>query len=266
MRIRRRGIGAVVGVLALGLVASACSSGGSGAASGGPSAPGMDVGTQLNGAIATNVMTMPLVDSNGRATSLAAFKGKVLVINDTMTLCQETCPLDTANMVATARAVEKAGLGDKVEFLSISFDPQRDTVPQIAAYRELYAPAPANWAVLTGDAKTLQAFWKYFGVYYERVPEGTPPTKNWRTGQTLTYDLDHADNVFFVDKSGNERFLLDGAAYVKSGTTVPKTLYAFLSADGHQHLTNPDQGSWTVSQSLGVVSWLAGIEITDTSG
>jgi protein SCO1/2 len=97
------------------------------------------------------------------------------------------------------------------------------------------------------------------------VAEGTPPAKNWRTGQTLTYDLDHANEVFFVDASGNERFLLDGAAYVKPGTTVPKALVQFLSSDGHQQLTNPDAGSWTVPQALGVVSWLAGTEISGAS-
>jgi protein SCO1/2 len=226
----------------------------------------MSVGTQLDGAIASNILKLPLVDSTGKPTSLAAFHGKVLVINDTMTLCQETCPLDTANLVATARAVEKAGLGDKVEFLSITFDPQRDTVPQLAAYRALYAPAPADWALLTGDATTIAALWKYLGVYYQRVPEGTPPAKNWRTGQTLTYDLNHADEVFFADPSGNERFLLDGAAYVKPGTTVPKTLYEFLSADGHQHLTNPEDGSWTVAQALSVVSWLSATRIAGTTG
>ena len=57
------------------------------------------------------------------------------MISDVMTLCQESCPLDTANVVAAARPVERAGLDSKVVFLSITIDPGRDTVAQLAAYR-----------------------------------------------------------------------------------------------------------------------------------
>ena len=85
-----------------------------------------------------------------------------------MTLCQETCPLDTANLVAAADAAQAAGLGDKIAFLSVTIDPARDTVAQLAAYRKLYTPAPADWIVATGSAGQLSVFWNDLGVFIQK--------------------------------------------------------------------------------------------------
>lgn len=245
----RRG---AVALAALALLVSGCASSGPTVA-----APSKAVGTQLDAAVPPDVARLPLVDQNGRPTDLNAFRGKVIVVSDTMTLCQETCPLDTADLVQTARAVDEAHLGTEVEFLTITIDPVRDTPVQLAAYRRQYAPTPANWQTLTGTPANVAALWKYFGVYAKKVPEGSPPSKNWRTGQPLTYDLDHTDGVFFFDARGHERFLLDGAGYVAPGTPLPATMRAYLDAQGVKNLKDPDPGTtWTVPQALGTVGWL----------
>ena len=166
-------------------------------------------------------------------------------------------PLDTANLVQTARAVDKAHLGGKVEFLSITVDPARDTTAQLAAYRRLYAPPPVNWKVLTGRPTDLAKLWKYLGVYHHKVAtDARPLPTNWRTGKPLTYDVEHSDLVFFLDANGRERFALDGPGHVPAGVRLPKTMYSFLDADGHRRLTHPDPNSWTIPQALQALSWL----------
>jgi cytochrome oxidase Cu insertion factor (SCO1/SenC/PrrC family) len=95
-----------------------------------------------------------LVDQSGASRTLGSLHGKVLVISDAMTLCQETGPLHTANLVATARAVTAAGLADRVQFATITIDPQRDTPARLAAYRDQFAPPPADWTLLTGSPDT----------------------------------------------------------------------------------------------------------------
>jgi protein SCO1/2 len=207
-----------------------------------------------------------LVASSGARFDLASLAGKVVVISDVMTLCQETCPLDTANIVAAARAVDRAGLGSNVEFLSITIDPTRDTPTQLAAYRHLYAPAPSNWMVATATPTTTATLWKQLGVYIERVPDTPPAPRNWRTGQPLTYDLTHSDEVFFLDRQGHERFLFDGAPHVAPGAPVPAALSKFLDAQGHKNLTQPDSLAWTLPQELDVLSWLTDREIGRPSG
>jgi protein SCO1/2 len=41
------------------------------------------------------VPKLPLLDPGGRATSLAAFRGRVVVLAPFLTLCHEVCPLTT---------------------------------------------------------------------------------------------------------------------------------------------------------------------------
>lgn len=183
--------------------------------------------------------TATLVVTTGHRMSLRSLAGKVLVVSDMMTLCQETCPLDTANIVAAARAVQRAGLGKKVEFLSITIDPSRDTIAQFAAYRKLYSPAPAEWAVLTASSATLGRLWRTLGVLIERVPESGSPPRNWRTGISLSYDLTDSDEVFFIDTTGRGRFLPEGSPHVAPGAPIRSPLAKFIDHTERSNLRHP---------------------------
>jgi protein SCO1/2 len=218
--------------------------------------PPSSLGTPTDQTLPAQLLNQPLLDPTGKPTTLAGYRGKVLVVSDMMTLCQETCPLDTANLVATARAVQRAGLADRVEFASITVDPNRDTPSRLAAYQRLFAPAPADWALLTGSPAALAALWKQLGVYWQKVPEDSPAGTDWLTGQPMTYDINHSDLIFFFDRDGHERFVIDGAGHVEPGTQVPAKLRGFLSDQGQDNLAHPQPGSWTVPQALQVISWL----------
>ena len=143
-----------------------------------------------------------------------------------------------------------------MEFLSITIDPTRDDAAHLAAYRKLFAPAPADWEVIGGSAASVQKLWRYFGLYHQRVAEDSPPATDWLTGKTLGYDIDHADLVYFFGTGGAERYTVDGTAHVSSASRLPATLRRFLSDDGRQNLAHPGFGSWTVGQALEVIGWL----------
>lgn len=221
-----------------------------------PSAPSNAIGTRLDAATPRAVATMPFVDSTGRTRHLADYAGKVLVISDSMTLCQETCPLDTATIVQTARTVEASRAAHDVQFLTITVDPERDTPARLAAYRRLYSSAPADWALWTGTPAHVRALWHYFGVYTKRVGDDSPAPKDWLTGKPLTYDVEHSDEVFFLDAHTRERFVLDGAPYVGSRKEIPATLYRFLSSQGRRNVDRPSKLAWTSKQALHVIGWL----------
>lgn len=163
--------------------------------------------------------------------------------------------MDTAALVQTAQAVDAAGAADKTEFLSITIDPARDTVPQIKAYRALYG-GPSNWLVLTGSPATVNKLWSYLGVYRKKVPDEKPAPKNWRTGATLHYDIEHSDETFFFDGRSHERFLLEGMPHLRNAKEVPTTIDHFLNQQGRRNLAHPDSLSWTEPQALQVMSWL----------
>lgn len=225
-------------------------------------APSGSMGTRLDRALPADIAHLHLVDSTGQSRSLAALRGKVVVLQDSMTLCQETCPMDTAALVRTARNVDAAGLADKVEFVTVTVDPRRDTPRQLAAYRRLYADAhgnPANWMLLTGRPRSVDALWHDLGVYRKRVvSDDEPAPRNWRTGAKLTYDVEHSDEVFFFDTHLHERFILEGMPTARKDG-IPKRIYAFLSKEGRDNLRG--SGDWTTSQALRVVGWLTDHEI-----
>lgn len=254
---RRIGRAAVTAaVTAVALFCAACGTSGPAIAP-----PGPRIGQPINAQLPAAISDAVLVSSSGFRFTLASLRGKVVVVSDVMTLCQESCPLDTADVVAAARAAARNGLGKKIAFLSITIDPRRDTPAQLAAYRRQFAPAPSDWTTATGAPQTLHAFWKAFGVYIKRVPDQPPLPRNWRTGKPLTYDLTHSDEVFFLDQHGRERFLLDGVPHLAPGTTIPPTLNKFLDAKGHQNVTSPSKLAWTLPQELRVLSWLTGKRI-----
>lgn len=220
-----------------------------------PAAPGGNVGTTLDQALPDWLQQLPLRNGSGQTVRLADFAGKVVVLSDTMTLCQETCPIDTATVVQTARRVAQAQQSDRVEFLSVSVDPVRDTKAQIAAYQKLYSGAPANWQVLTGTPADVNRLWSYFGVYREKTKPDEGAT-NWRTGAKLSYDIEHSDEVFFL-AGGAERFLLEGTPDLGDKSKIPPKLYRYLSDKGRTNVDHPDDGAWTVDQAVQTIGWLA---------
>jgi protein SCO1 len=225
-----------------------------------PPPPSRAVGTRLDAALPNRITHLPFTDSTGRTRHLSDFAGKQVVISDAMTLCQESCPLDTTSLVQTARSVAPKARQD-VEFLSITVDPQRDTPARLAAYRKLFEPAPSNWLLLTGTPAHVRALWKYLGVFVKRVPDHSPAPRDWLTGKPLTYDVEHSDEVFFLDGRSHERFVLSGIPHLAGRHPVPSRLYEFMSGKGHHKLAHPGAMAWTPRQALQVLGWLDGREV-----
>ena len=248
------------------LVITACGSGGSAERAVGnrTSSRLMQVATPVDGPVPTSVEDLPLRDSSGRRVTLASLKGKVVVISDSMTLCSEDCPLDTANVVTAARRTDAAGLAAKVQFLTVTVDPERDTPSRLRLYRAMYTPAHdlPNWSLLTGPPADLALLWKYFGVYWKRVPEDTPPDRDWMTNKPLTYDVAHDDDVLVLDARGNERYVISGHAHVPRTVALPTTMRHFLSPEGVKHLNRPGAGTWTPDDVTTLISKLTGRPIT----
>lgn len=239
-----------VAALMLCLSLTACGS------TGGPPPPSAQLGNTMKGAVSKSILALPLIDSDGKTRHLSDYAGKIIVIDPILTLCQETCPLDTTAFTQVARSTAASSAANKVVFLTISVDPTRDTPSQLAAYRKLYGDVSPDWVLLTGAPATISRLWKYFGVWVQRVGEDRV-VRNWRTGQRLTYDVNHGDDVIFIDTQGQERFIIQGSPDVR-GSTLPRALMAFIDSQGVANLKHPASQAWTVAQALSVVNWLTG--------
>ena len=251
---RVRSVLAIVAAATLALVAGCSAPSASGASTPSPTPP-PGVGTATDFALPAALRKLTFTTSTGAPVSLASLAGKIVVLSDVMTLCQETCPLDTSSLVQVARDENSAGHQSQVVYLSLTVDPARDTVPQIAAYRALYTPVPPNWVVATGSARDVSAIWKDLGVYTKKVPEAQPPAKNWRTGVPLTYDIQHSDALFFLGTDGRVRFVIEGTPKL-APSSVPTTLRKFLSDTGLQNLETPSPDAWTPAQADQVLGWM----------
>lgn len=226
------------------------------ACSGSPAAPAASMGIVED----RPVPTTPLLTDQGKPTTLAAYRGKYVVMAPFLSLCQDECPLITGAYQALQRDVRAAGLGDKVVFLEVSVDPWRDSPARLRAYAARYG---ADWPMLTGTYADLKAFWKHFGVYFAKVPEDSPPKTDWWTGKPLTFDVDHTDGFILIDPAGHERFV----------TVEPPNLHGKLSpglrkllnAGGLKNLYAQSPNSWTLPQALAALSWLVGQTIPSTS-
>lgn len=224
-----------------------------------PGAPPASEGATADRQVPASVADLSFTTSSGARISLSDLRGKVVVLADFLTLCAEECPMTSANMNLMARTAAQDGLAGQVVFAEFTVDPGRDTPARLAAYRNLYAKA-GNWILLTTSPSNLAKFSKYFGIFYVKTKEDSPPDRDWLTGKPLTYDIAHQDAVIFLDKQGHERFLLLGNANTQ-GTEPPATLNNFMDAEGDKNLTDPGPLSWTMPEGLQVVSWLLGRKV-----
>jgi cytochrome oxidase Cu insertion factor (SCO1/SenC/PrrC family) len=200
--------------------------------------------------------TVPLVNQQGQAVSLAGLRGKVVVLAPFLTLCQDECPLVTGAFISLQRDLRAAGLSRRVVFVEATVDPGRDTVDRLAAYEKEFG---ADWDLWTGTPADIAAFWKPFGVEYQIVPEEQPAKIDWYTGKPLTYDVDHTDGYILIDPAGRERFV-DASAPNQKGALNAK-LRSLLNDGGLHELQNPAAPDWTTADALASISWLLGTNV-----
>jgi protein SCO1/2 len=189
------------------------------------------------------VPEVQLIDEHGKPFSLTQWRGRWVVLAPSLTLCHEVCPMTTGALTQLTNEVQRAGLSRQVVVVEATVDPWRDSPSRLRAYRRL---SGANFAMLTGSQKEIHRLWKFFGVYYQRVPQGNPPDVDWLTRKPETFDVQHTDGIFFIDPVGQERIAEQGMPAVSHLST---TLRSLLNDHGRQNLAHPET-PWTAAQAL----------------
>lgn len=152
-----------------------------------------------------------LVNQDGTVQTQADFEGKPQLIYFGFSYCPDICPTALQKLGAVQATVDKKG--DKLNYIFISVDPERDTPESL----KLYVGAngfPERLTGLTGSQAQVDAAKAAFKVYSQKVE--TPESAG-------DYTVDHSDIIYFMDASG--KFLdiftgrssaLDISARVKS--------------------------------------------------
>lgn len=117
--------------------------------------------TEMNGKFSTDtlwhrVSNMQFTNQLGKKVSLDDLRGKILVVDYFFTTCPSICPGMAANMKRLQNSyIKNEGI---VQFLSISIDPERDSVPRLRAFADKYKANHDTWWFLTGDKQQTYDF------------------------------------------------------------------------------------------------------------
>lgn len=106
----------------------------------------------------------------GERVTLAALRGRPVVLAMFFANCTYACPLLVSDM-ARLRAALPEGLREDVQLVLVSFDAERDTPEALKAYRERVG-LDAQWTLLHGDAESVQELAMVLGVKYKREASG----------------------------------------------------------------------------------------------
>ena len=135
-----------------------------------------------------------LPSSTGAPVSLAAQRGKVVLLGFGFTSCPAVCPITLATLAAAQRA-----LGDdaaRVQVVYVTVDPERDTAARMKDYLAAFDP---RFVGATGSEAELAAVRDAYGVSASRLAPETD-------GAPSLYA--HSSFVYLVDRAGRLRALM----------------------------------------------------------
>ena len=128
-------------------------------------APSIEASTRLRAGDA--MPPFELADQAGRPLTLDTFRGRPFVLTFFFTRCPvpNFCPLMTRNF-ATLQTAIKAGTGPLAEtrLLSISFDPEHDTLAVLQEQAQHESADPARWSFATGTPTQIKELTGRFSV------------------------------------------------------------------------------------------------------
>jgi len=142
------------------------------------------------------VPTFNLTDQQGRPFGSADLNGRAALFSFVYTNCPDVCPLLTSNMAQIQHRLRTKGLlGTKVELVSVTVDPRRDTPSVLAEYASRYHADADAWRFLSGEPDSIyEVLWgfKLNTVEVARAFEGADV-------------VPHASRFVVVDPSGQVR-------------------------------------------------------------
>ncbi|MDH5506372.1 MAG: SCO family protein [Anaerolineae bacterium] len=156
-----------------------------------------DLNYRYHGALYTpfpDTYQFELNDVEGNIFRMADQRGKVVLIFFGYTHCPDFCPttLTVFKQVFTALGDQ----ADRVEFVFITVDPQRDTAELVGKYVAAFNP---EFVGLSGTLSELEPVWHGYFIF--------PEIESGEDGQPLeeNYEVAHGARVYVVDGYGRLR-------------------------------------------------------------
>jgi cytochrome oxidase Cu insertion factor (SCO1/SenC/PrrC family) len=151
-----------------------------------------------------------LTDQTGRAVSLSAFRGKIVVLEFMDPHCTDICPIVSQEFVDAYR--DLGPTAGQVVFAAVNVNQYYSSVPAVAKFSaEQRLGTIPSWHFLTGPTPALQTTWRDYNI------EVQAPNPN--------ADIVHTSAIYFIDAQGRERYLAspevdhagNGTSYLPAG-------------------------------------------------
>lgn len=142
-----------------------------------------------------------LVDQQGRAFGAPDLAGRAAILSFVYTSCTDTCPLLTATVAQSQQKLRSEGLlGSRVQLVSITVDPDRDTPAVLAEYGRRFHADPEAWRFLSGEREAIFEVLEGFKLT-------TRASARAAAGQEI---IAHSNRFVVLDPRGRVRALLPG--------------------------------------------------------
>ncbi len=129
-----------------------------------------------------------LTDQTGQPFRLSEQAGNVVLLFFGYTSCPDVCPATLTQFKRIRTEMGKEA--DRVRFVLVTVDPQRDTAERLRQYLTGF---DSSFVGLTGTWLDLDQVYRSYGVY-QAIPVPGP-----------AYPVDHTDRVYAIDPKGNLR-------------------------------------------------------------
>lgn len=152
----------------------------------------------------------------GKKVSLDDLKGKILVIDFFFTRCPSICP----GLARSMKRLQDSFLKNDsiVQFISITVDPEHDSVPQLRKFADRYNANHDTWWFVTGDKKEIYDF------ALNELKAGLADTE-------VDSAFIHTENFFLVDSSRVVRGWFNGFDTLKQAQLVRDIPLLMLEKD-----------------------------------
>lgn len=138
-------------------------------------------------------------------------KGNYTIVGYIYTNCPDVCPMIVSNMKKIQKKVESE-IEEPVQFMAISFDPERDDPENMRKYYNAHDLSNPPWTFLTGDTTTVDSLMDRMGIFTEVSYSSTT-----ESGEDV-YFITHTDRISLFDKKGRLR------QHYRGSSTPPEVL------------------------------------------
>ena len=134
---------------------------------------------------------LDLTDQHGQPFSLERERGNVLIVFFGYTACPDICPTTLSDYTAVKEALGPKA--ERVRFVLVTVDPERDTAERLKAYLAFFDP---DFIGLRGTPEQMEAVKQAYGVFARKVE-----FPNSAAG----YLVDHTALTYVIDTEGRLR-------------------------------------------------------------